>query len=128
MGFKKEPITQLIFVYNANSGKGNAYLDAAHKILNPSASSCNLCTITYGVFTENKTWKAFRKEVRIPMEFLHLDEFRKQYASKFSQKFEFPIVLGVTSSGWEVVVNTSKLNELNSAEALIDILKKEIEL
>ncbi|MDQ7918242.1 GTPase [Mesonia sp. MT50] len=128
MSFKKEPITQLIFVYKANSGKGNAYLDAAQKILKPKASSCNLCAITHGVFTENKTWKAFRKEMRIPTEFLHQDEFRKEYASKFSTKFEFPIVLGVTALGWEVVVDASRLNGINSAEALIKIIKEEVEL
>ncbi|MDT0293368.1 GTPase [Mesonia ostreae] len=128
MSFQQEPITQLIFVYNANSGKGNAYLDAARKIVNPKASSCNLCAITYGVFTENKTWKAFRKEMRIPTKFLHQDEFRKEYASKFSTKFEFPIVLGVTALGWEVVLDASSLNEINSAEALIKIIKEEIEL
>lgn len=123
---KKQELTQLIFVYNANSGKVNTYLDAFHKILKPASYSCNLCAITYGVFTENKTWNNFRKRIEVPMEFLHIDEFKKQYASKFSQKFDFPIILGVTAKGWEVVVDASTLNELNSAEALIELLDKEI--
>lgn len=125
---KKEPISQLIFVYNANSGRGNAYLSAARKFIKSSSSSCRLCSITYGVFSENKEWKAFRNAATIPMEFLHQDEFRKKYASKFSQKFEFPIVLGVSALGWEVVVNASTLNEINSAEALIEIIKESLDL
>jgi len=90
-----QKITKLVFVYNANSGKLNGYLDIAHKIISPKTYPCSLCDITHGVFKEHEKWKNFRQRVKTPMEFLHLDEFKQQYASKFSAKFKFPIVLGL---------------------------------
>jgi len=37
----------LIFVYNANGGLVNSWLDTAHKIVSPSTYSCSLCAITF---------------------------------------------------------------------------------
>ena len=88
-------MTKLLFIYNANSGKINGYLDALHKVVSPKSYTCNLCDITYGIFTENKAWKKFRNESAIDMQFLHKDEFLKKYASKFGSKFTFPLVLFV---------------------------------
>ena len=54
---EKQKIEKLIFIYNANSGKHNALLDTMHKIVSPNTYNCNLCDITFGLFTENKTWR-----------------------------------------------------------------------
>lgn len=115
---------KLIFVYNADSGIRNMVLDSAHKIFSPSTYECNLCDITYGVFTENLIWKKFRKETDFEMEFLHKDEFAKAYRSKFGHKFTFPIVLTETSEGLEICIKTNELNEMEKAEDLIRLLKK----
>ena len=112
-------LQKLLFIYNANSGLGNTLLDGAHKILSPSTYECKLCDITYGAFTERKIWKAFRKGSSIEMEFLHKDEFLKQYASKFRPSFTFPIVLGLTDDNMEVFITTEMLNGLNNAQDLI---------
>jgi hypothetical protein len=122
-----QKITKLVFVYNANSGKLNGYLDIAHKIFSPQTYPCSLCDITHGVFKEHEKWKNFRQNVKTPMEFLHLDEFKKEYASKFSSKFTFPIVLGITAEGWEVVVSTAKLDSISSEEELISVISEEVE-
>ena len=58
------------------------------------------------------------------MEFLYKDEFKTQYASKFGHSFDFPIVLGVTGEGFEVVVSTEELNALGKAEELIELINK----
>lgn len=115
---------KLLFVYNANSGLRNALLDSAHKILSPSTYDCNLCDITFGVFTENSSWKRFRESSKIPMEFLHKDEFAQQYASKFGHKFTFPLVLAVTHDKLEVLVGTQVLNDLKSAEELVQLIEE----
>lgn len=120
---QKEEIKKLLLVYNANSGKRNALLDSAHKIFSPGTYDCNLCDITFGVFTENKVWKQFRETSAVKLVFLHKDEFLKQYASKFSHKFTFPIVLAETAAGLHVQVATEKLNSLKDAEALIALLE-----
>lgn len=113
---------KLLFIYNANSGKINGYLDALHKLVSPKTYSCNLCEITYGVFTENKTWKKFRTSGNFPMKFIHLDEFKKQYASKFGSKFTFPIVLLENKGELELFISTNELNGLKNAEGLIEMI------
>ncbi len=42
----------LIFVYNADSGKLNVLFDVGHKIVSPGTYKCDLCTLTHGTFTE----------------------------------------------------------------------------
>ena len=120
----KKKLQKLLFVYNANSGLGNMLLDGAHKILSPSTYECNLCDITFGAFTENKIWKAYRRESALDMEFLHKDEFQEHYASKFGHNFTFPIVLGVTADNLDVFITTEALNSLNNAEELIALMQK----
>ncbi|MBT8184784.1 MAG: GTPase [Eudoraea sp.] len=117
-------LQKLLFIYNANSGLRNMFLDGAHKILSPKTYECNLCDITFGAFTENKQWKKFRRGSKMEMEFLHKDEFKTQYASKFGYSFDFPIVLGVSSNGIEVVVSPEELNALRKAEELIQLINK----
>jgi hypothetical protein len=113
---------KLLFIYNANSRKTSGFLDTLHKAVGPKTYNCNLCGITYGFFNENKTWKKFREASDIPMEFLHLDEFRKQYASKFGYKFTFPIVLSASQNDLEIVVSTEELNRLKNADELVQII------
>lgn len=120
----KKELQKLLFIYNANSGLRNTILDGAHKIISPNTYQCNLCDITYGAFTENRVWKKFRKDSDLAMEFLHKDEFQEQYASKFGHSFQFPIVLGITASEMEVLVNTEELNALDQAEDLIALIKE----
>lgn len=115
---------RLIFIYNADSGLRNALLDGAHKALSPNTYQCNLCDLTYGVFKERKAWKKFRQEMQWNMEFLHKDEFKKQYASKFGHKFEFPIVLIALDDELQVFISARELNELKTMEALIDLINK----
>ncbi len=119
---EKEILKKLIFIYNADSGLGNALLDGAHKILNPSTYSCSLCKLTHGPLRERDVWKKYRVSNETPMIFLHKDEFEKEYASKFGYAFTYPIVLGEASLGLEVVVRTEELNELPDAGTLIDLL------
>ncbi|ALM09021.1 GTPase [Sediminicola sp. YIK13] len=122
------PEEKLLFVYNANSGRGNTWMDVAHKILSPKTYDCNLCYITFGVFSENKAWKRFREQSSLEMEFLHKDEFAKSYASKFGHKFTFPIVLAEAANGFEVYVGTEELNALKNSEDLIGVLKSRSEV
>lgn len=114
----------LIFVYNAFSGTHNAFLDSLFKLMNPNSLACNLCKITHGIFSEKPEWKKFRKESGIAMEFLHLDEFQKRYASKFGYKFTFPIVLVENGNEVEVFITTEELENIKDPQELIDLIKK----
>ncbi len=116
-------IQKIIFVYNADSGKRSAVMDSLHKVLSPSTYDCNLCSITFGLFTEKKVWKQFRNHAEVDMEFLHRDEFEKVYASKFALKYSYPVILAAVSGELEILVQTDELNRLNSAEELIQLLQ-----
>jgi hypothetical protein len=123
---EKSRIQGLLFVYNADSGFGNAILDGAHKLLSPTTYECRLCALTFGIVGQRKAWKKFRKRSSLPMEFLHRDEFLKAYASKFGAKFTFPIVLASTLGGFEVLIGTVELNAINSVEELIGCLEERL--
>ncbi len=121
---KKELRSKLVFVYNANSGKRNALIDSAHKILSPSTYSCSLCDITYGVFVENKIWKNFRESTSLQMEFLHKDEFVKSYDLRLRYEITYPIVLELVGGKLEVFIKTKELNNLDNSEDLIRLIKQ----
>lgn len=119
---KDEKLQKLIFIYNADSGLRNVIMDGAHKMLSPSTYACKLCEITFGAFTENTIWKKFRTSTDLVMNFLHKDEFKKQYASKFGYKFTYPIVLSESENGLEVFIKTEEMNDLTSPEELIELI------
>ena len=127
--------SELIFVYNANSGKLNAWLDSAHKIISPKTYACRLCDLTYGVFKENEEWARFRESVTnnypsIELNFLHIDEFEKEYASKWLPKYEYPCILlktPATDSGFEIFMSAVEMNKITTTRDLISTIKSKME-
>jgi len=134
---------RLIFVYNANSGKLNTWLDSAHKIVSPKTYQCRLCDLTYGIFKENEDWARFRESVissnpDLLLEFLHIDEFEKKYWSKWLPKYDYPIILEKseeeqdyndgfgTNSGLDVFMSNQEIKEIESTSQFIDNFKRKI--
>ncbi|MGX1928954.1 GTPase [Flagellimonas sp. 2504JD4-2] len=117
---------KLLFVYNANSGVSNAILDSMHKVFSPSTYDCNLCDITFGIVSENNTWKKFREESELQMDFLHKDEFQNDYPSVVDDSFDFPIVLSEDEKGLTVFITTKELNALQTAEELIQLVNERV--
>ena len=113
---------KITFVYNANSGRINTWLDIGHKILSPETYSCNLCSLTHGIFSEKDEWKKYREESEIELEFLHKDEFEKKYGIK---DYSYPIVLKSEKNGsFDILLTTEEVNQLENLEALIKSLPK----
>lgn len=117
---------KLLFVYNADSGKARGFLDAFQKLLKPSNYSCDLCKLTFGIFSEKKKWRNFRTSLNVETAFLHKDEFREQYASKFGYKFQYPIILLERSGELEVFISDAEISEMNSVEMLIEMMQKRL--
>lgn len=118
---------KLVFIYNADSGLVNSLLDGAHKIVSPATYACSLCRLTHGAVSEKKLWTQFREELKSAgknLQFLHKDEFRKVYKSKFGHKFTFPILLVEGENGLEILVHTKELNTLDSTEELIALVRE----
>ncbi|WP_190811288.1 GTPase [Flagellimonas sp. S3867] len=122
---KREKTAKLLFVYNANSGIRNTILDSMHKVFSPSTYECNLCDITFGIVSENKTWKKFRQESQYKMVFLHKDEFARAYGSKLVNKFTLPIVLSDSEKGLKIFISTEELNQLKTAQDLVESIEKQ---
>lgn len=117
--------SKLIFIYNAKSGKLNTLIDSAHKIFSPDTYECNLCALTFNSFSENTIWKEFREKSGIEMDFLHTDEFKKEYNSKSEHKFTFPIVLTEIKGDLKVFISTKKMNKLQTTKELIELIEKQ---
>lgn len=98
-------------------------LDSARKIVSPATYNCNLCAITFGVFSENTTWKNFKESSDLEMVFLHKDEFLKQYKSKWLPAYNFPIILVEGDKDLEVFISNEKINEVKTASELIGLIK-----
>lgn len=110
---------KLIFVYNADSGLFSSIFDLGHKIINPETYQCNLCSLTYGNFTENKKWKNFRKNLDVEMQFMHRDEFEKEYAIKI----EYPVVLTFIDE-LKIGISTKEIKKYKSLDELITGIEK----
>jgi hypothetical protein len=107
---------KLIFVYKAKSGKLNTLLDAGHKLISPKTYQCSLCGLTHDAFSENKTWKQFRSNSTIDMEFLHSNEFEKTYPNN---SFDFPIILKEENKEFSTLINFETLNRMCNLNELI---------
>jgi hypothetical protein len=137
------PYKTLVFVYNASSGTISSLIDSARKIISPDTYDCQLCKLTHDAFKENVLWSRFCESVTnnnpsIKLEFLHKNEFDKQYWSKWLPKYTFPIILGITeeeqdyndgfgtNSGMEIVLNTDDINQLLLTEELITAIQQKL--
>jgi hypothetical protein len=123
---------KLIFVYNARSGRLNNWLDTAHKVISPTTYTCRLCDLTYDVLKEKEEWLRFReseldKSPGHKTEFLHKDEFEKEYRSKWLPKYEYPIILEITDHGLEVILNSTQMNQIETTTTLIEEIKKRLQ-
>ncbi|WP_019509010.1 hypothetical protein [Pleurocapsa sp. PCC 7319] len=105
---------KLIFVYNADSGLMNTLMDIGHKAISPQTYQCNLCDLTYGLFSENQQWRKFREESNTEMEFLHRDEFEQKYG----RQFEYPVILK-QDQNLSPMISKSELNQIQTLEELI---------
>ncbi len=86
--------TELVFVYNADSGTVNALIDAAHKAVSPGTYGCSLCRLTHGVVGEKTEWRAFVEGLGVKATFLHRDEATTRFGDAVSG-VDWPAVLRV---------------------------------
>ena len=114
---------KLIFIYNADSGPISLMKDFFHKVLKPSTYECNLCAVSFGNFGMKKEWKNYIDNLDVPAEFLHRDQFIKQYDVKNAQ---FPSAYLKTDSKLELFISQDEMNELQSVEELIRIVIKKL--
>ena len=110
---------KLLFIYNSNSGKLNAFFDAGHKLFSPTTYKCSLCALTHETFSENNLWKNFRIECNVDMEFYHIDEFETKFPNV---NMIYPAILKLEEQQLSTVLNADVLNEISNVKDLIERL------
>jgi hypothetical protein len=90
-------LQRLLFVYNADGGLLPGLKDMFHKILSPATYPCSLCGITYGATSMRPEWKEFVKRLPVPVEFLHRDEFVRDFP--LWRDYRLPAAFIMASSG-----------------------------
>jgi len=115
-----EKINPLLFVYNADSGLFNTMTDIAHKMLSPSTYACSLCAITHGVFAEKQEWRAFIEELGVPVEFLHRDEFERQYSAPLDA---YPAILQNQNGNMNVLLAAADINRCHRIDELRQLVE-----
>ena len=113
-------MTELLFVYNADSGLFNSMADAAHKVLSPETYACNLCKVTYGWFTERKQWRSFVESLDAECRFLHRDELYRQYPEL--RTTELPAVFRVTDGQPRICIDAQTLNTCADLDSLMRLI------
>lgn len=115
---------KLIFVYNADGGLINGMKDYFYKIFSPSTYDCNLCGISFGLGGMKKGWKKYIEGLPILVEFLHRDEFNKEYPN--TQK-EFPSAWVKRNNELEILISGEEMNIPKTLEELMSLTNKKLE-
>ena len=114
----------LLFVYNADTGLFSVVTDYAHKILSPKTYPCNLCALTYGNRGMNKKWKEFIAGLKVPIEFLHRDEFVKFHTVSDAQ---LPAAFVKKGESITMLITSGEINKCTSVDALIALVSEKVE-
>lgn len=115
---------KLIFVYNADSGIGNAILDTVKKYVSPESYQCSLCSVSYGPAGMKKRWKDFIESLPVETEFFHKDEFLEKYSVK-QQKF--PSLYMLKNGKVKLIEDLNKLDNEGTVEELKELVKNALE-
>ncbi|WP_018141205.1 hypothetical protein [Thioalkalivibrio sp. ALJ7] len=112
---------RLVFVYAADSGRLNAWFDAAHKIVSPGTYSCQLCAVTHNPFSMRKEWKQFVDGLSVDCRFIHRDEFQREYPD---MDVVLPVVFMEGPSGLSICLDAEGIGACDSVAALIERIQQ----
>ena len=116
---------KLIFVYNVDSSVFSQVSGAVKKIVTPSKYECNLCMITYGTVSMKDEWREFLDTLPFEKEFLHRDEFQKQYPELESIKL--PTIFISQNNTLNPLVSADEINMQKNIDLLRNIINGKIE-
>jgi hypothetical protein len=114
---------KLIFVYNADSGIINTVTDYFHKIVKPSTYQCNLCALTFNNLGMKSVWKEFVNGLKVDVEFLHKDEFAKEYDFKDA---EFPSGFLKAGNDLKLYITAEEINKCKTLDDLMDLVTEKV--
>ncbi|TXT58726.1 MAG: hypothetical protein BAJALOKI2v1_310014 [Promethearchaeota archaeon] len=113
----------LLFVYNADSGLGNAVKDYFQKAFRPSSYQCNLCAVTFGALGEKRSWKNFTENLKIPTRFLHKDEFIEEFNKP---NVEFPCAFLKENDNLTLFISKEEMESVEEVVELKDLVYEKL--
>ena len=116
---------KVIFVYNADSGVVNVVKDFWKKILRPSSYECNLCMQTFSTFGMKKSWKNFVQNLDIETEFLHRDEFEKDFEINNAN---YPSAYIQDNGNLTLFITQDEMNTVKSLDEMESLVSKKVSL
>jgi hypothetical protein len=114
---------KLVFVYNADSGFFNLLADMAHKIVSPETYNCQLCMLTHGNLGMREQWKEYLESIDAGLEFLHRDEFLKNYGQHTAA---LPALFLARGGVAELFMSEADINQCETLAALMAQLDKRL--
>ncbi len=99
--------------------------DFFHKLFKPETYGCNLCAIIFGNFRMKKEFRGFiNEDLEYKSEFLHRDEFIKQYPDINAT---FPSVFIKNGTKLKILISTDDIYALKTQKQLINLTKTRVE-
>jgi hypothetical protein len=120
--------TELILVYNAESGFFNSIRDTLHKTISPSTYQCNLCALTFGTINMKSKWKRFIDKLKIPSTFLHRDEFFKMLKTHHHKIIHtsFPAIFFHNEGKVQLLIKSTEINKCKTLDELMELVDKKL--
>lgn len=113
----------LVFVYNADSGVFNTLTDIAHKLFSPETYQCNLCNLTHGYFQAREEWMTFLDDLEANIEFLHRDEYVRQYGKDGEVDVDFPAIFVKNQDELKLWIDNKVINKMSSTDDLMEMIR-----
>jgi hypothetical protein len=120
--------SELILVYNADSGIFNILKDAFHKTFFPSTYQCNLCALTYGRFSMGDEWREFIDKLDIPYKFYHRDEFYESLESHpdHLKDVKFPAIFLDKDGQISLLIGHDEINQCKTLKELMNLISNKL--
>jgi hypothetical protein len=111
---------KLLFVYNAEAGLVQGFLDSVHKVVSPQTYECDLCAITYGLTSMKPQWRDWLKGLGVPVQFYHRADF---HAAWPGTDVKLPVILAEREGEIEILVGAEDFKSATTVDGLIALLE-----
>lgn len=118
--------SEIIIIYNAESGIFNALSDYMHKIVSPETYQCNLCALTYGNLGMEGKWKNYLKKLKLPVSFKYKDQLQNK--TGLNTNISFPVIMLAKNGDIIELVSTAEINNSGTVDELITLMDKKLKI
>jgi hydroxypyruvate isomerase len=113
-------------VYNADSSLFSQVSDFVHKVVSSETYQCNLCGIIYGHIGMKQEWKTFIQSLPMAVEFLHKDEFTRQYPQL--KNSDLPAIFLSDAGQTKSFITADEINSVHTIDGLIKLVNVKLDM